>query len=77
MAWLVEIRNYLGLHHKVLYLTVNIIDRSLSLMEVTPNRLVLLTATLLIISLKYKQRDPDYLMQNIIEIIGLKPEKVR
>ena len=77
VAWLIEIRNHLGLHHEVLYLTVNIIDRSLSLMEVTPNRLVLLAAASLIISLKYKQRDPDYSMQDIIEIIGLEPEKVR
>ncbi|KEF54954.1 cyclin domain-containing protein, partial [Exophiala aquamarina CBS 119918] len=55
VAWLVEVRNYLGLYYEVLYLTVNIIDRSLSLMEVTPDRLMLLGAALLIISLKYEQ----------------------
>ncbi|EXJ76153.1 cyclin domain-containing protein, partial [Cladophialophora psammophila CBS 110553] len=51
---LVKIRNYLDLYYKVLYLIVNIIDRSLSLMKVFINRLALLIATSLIISLKYK-----------------------
>ncbi|KAK5188899.1 hypothetical protein LTR47_010866 [Exophiala xenobiotica] len=77
VAWLVKVRNHLGLDHEVLYLTVNIIDRSLSLMEVTPDRLMLLAAASLIISLKYEQQDPDYSMQDIIKIIGLEPEKVR
>ncbi|KAJ9503195.1 hypothetical protein H2202_001349 [Exophiala xenobiotica] len=77
VAWLVKVRNHLGLHHEVLYLTVNIIDRSLSLMEVTPDRLMLLVAASLIISLKYEQQDPDYSMQDIIRIFDLEAEKVR
>jgi len=76
VKWFIEIRNYYNLNNEIVYLSVNILDRFLSLKQVNADKLLLLAAVSLIIAAKYKYSHRCYLIQHIIKIQELEREKV-
>ncbi|EXJ56209.1 uncharacterized protein A1O5_12665 [Cladophialophora psammophila CBS 110553] len=73
VEWLIVVWNYLNFNHQVLYLTVNIMDRFLSLEQVEPNQLPLIATASLVLAVKYEHHYPHHSTRQIIEIINLEP----
>ena len=76
VKWFIEIRNYYNLNNEIVYLSVNILDRFLSLKQVNADKLLLLAAVSLIIAAKYEYPHRRYLIRRIIKIQELEREKV-
>ena len=56
--WLVEVHNNFKLEHETLYISINILDRYLSLVEVERNQLQLVGVTSLLLACKYEEIYP-------------------